>query len=80
MRGKSRLPSGACAIPRLMISWGALVVMSSPWKVIVPPRGRLSPLIARRVVDFPAPLAPMSVTISPSRTWMEMPFTAWIAP
>ena len=34
----------------------------------------------RSVVDLPAPLAPMSVTISPSRTSMEMPLSAWIEP
>jgi len=40
----------------------------------------LSPLIERSVVDFPAPFAPMSVTISPSRTSIEIPFSAWIEP
>ena len=54
--------------------------MSSPWKRIVPWRGRLSPLIERSVVDLPAPFAPSSVTISPSRTVSEMPFSAWIDP
>ena len=34
----------------------------------------------RSVVDFPAPFAPIRVTISPSRTSMEMPLSAWIAP
>ena len=33
------------------------------------------PLIARSVVDFPAPFAPIRVTISPSWTASEMPFT-----
>ena len=54
--------------------------MSSPWKPIVPWRGWLSPLIERSVVDLPAPFAPISVTISPSRTSSEMPFSAWIEP
>jgi hypothetical protein len=54
--------------------------MSLPWKRIVPLRGRLRPLIERRVVDFPAPLAPIKVTISPSRTSSEMPLIAWIDP
>jgi len=40
----------------------------------------LSPLIERSVVDFPAPFAPISVTISPSRTSSEMPFSASIEP
>ena len=54
--------------------------MSLPWKVIVPSRGWLSPLIDRSVVDLPAPLAPIRVTISPSRTSSEMPFSASIVP
>ena len=45
-----------------------------------PCRGLLMPLIARSVVDFPAPFAPIRVTISPSRTFSETPFSAWIAP
>ena len=80
IRGKSRRPSGLCAIPRLTIVCGVAVVMSSPSKRIAPCRGRLRPLIARRVVDFPAPFAPISVTISFSRTVSETPFSAWIAP
>jgi hypothetical protein len=43
-------------------------------------RGGLSPLIERSVVDLPAPFAPISVTISPSRTSSEIPFSAWIGP
>ena len=49
-------------------------------ELIRPRRGWLSPLIERSVVDLPAPFAPSSVTISPSRTSSEMPFSAWIAP
>ncbi len=62
------------------ISCGGLLVMSSPMNRIVPVLGWLSPLTERRVVDFPAPFAPMSVTISPSRTSSEMPFSASIVP
>ena len=54
--------------------------MSPPWNRIVPCRGLLMPLIARSVVDFPAPFAPIRVTISPSFTASETPFSAWIAP
>ena len=54
--------------------------MSWPRKVIDPSRGWLSPLIERSVVDLPAPFAPISVTISPSRTSIEMPFSASIVP
>jgi hypothetical protein len=67
-------------MPRLTISCGAVVVMSRPWKRIVPCRGRLSPLIDRSVVVLPAPFAPSSVTISPSFTVSETPLSAWIDP
>ena len=45
-----------------------------------PVRGGTMPEIERSVVDLPAPLAPMSVTISPSSTLIEMPFSASIEP
>ena len=54
--------------------------MSRPPNEIVPWRGWFSPLIERSVVDLPAPFAPISVTISPSRTSSEIPFSAWIEP
>ena len=76
IRGKSLRPSGAWAIPFLTILCGASCVMSSPWKVIFPLRGWLSPLIERSVVDLPAPFAPISVTISPSSTSSETPLSA----
>ena len=36
--------------------------------------------MVRRVVVFPAPLLPMSVTISPCSTLMVMPFSASMFP
>ena len=80
MRGKRRRPSGDCAMPIFTISCAGVDVMSLPWKVIVPRRGRLRPLIDRSVVDLPAPFAPISVTISPAPTLIEMPLSASIAP
>ena len=80
MRGNSRRPSGLCAIPFLTIECGEAFVMSSPWNVIVPWRGWLRPLIERSVVDLPAPLAPIRVTISVAPTRSDTPFSAWIAP
>jgi hypothetical protein len=80
MRGKSLRPSGLWAMPLFTIVCEEEVVMSVPWKRIAPWRGRLSPLIARSVVDFPAPFAPISVTISPACTRSDTPFSAWIAP
>jgi hypothetical protein len=67
-------------MPILTIVCGSADVMSAPRNVILPRRGRLSPLIERSVVDLPAPLAPISVTISPSRTSSEIPLRASIAP
>ncbi len=49
-------------------------------EVIVPLRGRIRPEIVLSVVDLPAPLAPRSVTISPSPTTIDTPLSAWIAP
>ena len=80
IRGNSLRPSGLWATPLFTIEWADAFVMSLPWNRIFPCRGRLMPLIARSVDDFPAPFAPMSVTISPSPTFSETPFSAWIAP
>ena len=80
MRGKRRRPSGDWAMPIFTTSCGASCVMSWPWNVIRPWRGWLSPLIERRVVDLPAPFAPIRVTISPGRTSSVTPLSAWIDP
>ena len=55
-------------------------MMSLPSKRMLPEVGFFSPEIVRRVVVFPAPFAPIRVTISPSLTVREMPFKAWITP
>ena len=54
--------------------------MLSPQNSMPPVLERISPEIVCSVVDLPAPFAPMSVTISPSSTWKDMPFIACIAP
>ncbi len=54
--------------------------ISSPLNLIEPARGGVSPEMERSVVDFPAPLEPMSVTISPSSTVSEMLLSAWMFP
>ena len=66
MRGKMRRPSGEWAMPIAATSWPGRPVMSRPWKKIRPVRGGTMPEIERSVVVLPAPLEPMSVTISPS--------------
>ena len=49
-------------------------------KLIRPARGAIKPEIVRSVVVLPAPLLPMSVTISPSSTCSETPWSALILP
>jgi hypothetical protein len=80
IRGKMRRPSGDWAIPISATAWPGMFWISRPLKTILPVRGGTIPEIERSVVDLPAPLAPMSVTISPSRTSSEMPLSASIEP
>jgi hypothetical protein len=54
--------------------------MSRPAKVIEPSRARGLPQIVIIRVDLPAPLAPISATISPSPTAMSTPFRAAMLP
>jgi len=51
-----------------------------PLKVTLPRRGRTVPRIVRSVVVLPAPLLPMSVTISPGATESETPRSARMLP
>ena len=55
-------------MPRRVIECGAIPVRSSPRSFTVPLRGGSSPKIDLISVDFPAPLGPTTVTISPSLT------------
>jgi hypothetical protein len=80
MRGKMRRPSGDCAMRIRAISWVGISVMSAPAKVILPARARGLPKIVIISVDLPAPLAPMSATISPSWTATSTPLSARILP
>ena len=67
-------------MPRATILCAGVRVISCPRNRILPDRARTSPEIARSVVDFPAPLAPMRVTISPSATSRETPCRASMSP
>ena len=80
MRGKQRRPSGDSEIPRATISCGGVSPISSPSNWIEPWRGGVRPEIDRSVVDLPAPFEPISVTISPSSTVSETPFSASMSP
>src|SRR6266568_1076286 len=77
---KMRRPSGACEMPSFTRSWAGILCAGRPSKRISPPDGWRSPLMARRVVDFPAPFAPRMVTISPWFTVSEMPCSASTLP
>jgi hypothetical protein len=47
---------------------------------MLPVRECIMPETVFRVVDFPAPLAPIRATTSPGRTSKETFFSAWILP
>jgi hypothetical protein len=51
-----------------------------PRNVMSPALGSTRPEMARRVVDLPAPLAPIRVTTVPSGTDSEIPCSAAIPP
>ena len=73
-------PSGAWAIP-----FGTRRFDFTPWiswleRQISPERGFSIPEMARSVLVFPAPLAPMSATTSPCPTESDTPRSAVIAP
>jgi hypothetical protein len=63
-------------MPRETISFVGRPSSRSPFQVIEPEAGLTSPTIALRVVDFPAPFAPIKVTILPSGTSRETPCRA----
>ena len=80
MPGKMPRPSGAWQIPISTRRWGAIPVISRPSKVMRPLDTGRTPEIVLRVVVLPAPLAPMSVTISPSSTVTDTPLSASTLP
>ena len=77
---KMCLPSGTWARRRVIILLGSVFRRSVPSKRISPLSAFLSPEMARRMVVFPAPLAPIRETISPSSTCMEIPLMASTTP
>ena len=78
--GKTRRPSGTCEMPSRTIASGPRPAIDLPSNRISPAAGFARPEIARSVVDLPAPLAPSSVTTSPSSTLIETPRSASISP
>src|SRR5262245_48970649 len=80
IREKIRRPSGDCASLSFAISCVGRCVMFWPAKSIVPSRARGLPQTVIINVDFPAPLAPIKVTISPSLTSRSTPLRAITRP
>ena len=80
MRLKMRRPSGACATPMPATVCAGLSLITLSIRLIEPVRGLSRPEMVCRVVVLPAPLEPMSVTISPLSTWSETPLSAWMLP
>ena len=54
--------------------------MGRSYQVMEPLRARSMPEMVLIIVDFPAPLEPMTVTISPSATSREIPRRACKSP
>src|SRR5690606_18325343 len=63
--GNSLRPSGHCTMPASTIFEGLRPTRLSPLKRISPSATRFKPLMARKMVLLPAPLAPSSTTSSP---------------
>src|SRR6478609_2071198 len=68
-----RRPSGQWARPEPTMVSTAAFWMFSPFQEMVPEVGRTNPEMALKVVVLPAPLPPISATISPISTPKEMP-------
>ena len=75
-----RRPSGTWAIPNSTILWAGRLARFFPKNSTEPVRERSRPHTVFKMVDLPAPLAPMRVTTSPSLTWKDTPLMAWMAP
>src|SRR3989338_2610720 len=73
MSPKSRRPSGTWARPARTIACEGRSLIACPRKRIWPWRVGTSPEIVRSAVLLPAPLLPMSVTISPRVTCRRTP-------
>ena len=74
------LDMGAYTQPASTILWARTPLMLLPLYSTSPVRGFKRPEMVFRVVDLPAPFAPIRVTISPALTVKEISFTAWMLP
>src|SRR5207302_8458520 len=78
--GNTRRPSGTSAMPASVRLCAGMRVTSVPAKRIFPRRGSIAPATPRSVVLLPAPLAPISATISPAATSKETARQAGTSP
>ena len=67
-------------MPRRTIASQGSASIRCPRKLTVPRVADTSPEMHLSVVDFPAPLAPSSVTMEPSGTLKDTPLSAWMLP
>src|SRR5262245_31862846 len=74
--GNSRRFSGTCAIPRSTIRCAERPTVVSPPNVMLPESGGTRPEITRINVVLPAPLGPITPTVSPGATPSETPHSA----
>src|SRR5512139_1467392 len=80
MGAKTCRPSGTMEHPRKTTFSGGRFPMSFMSKRISPERAGSSPAMVRRRLVFPAPLAPMIVTISPDRMCIVTFFSTFSRP
>ena len=64
IREKTRRPSGHSAMPRSTTLWDFTPTILCPLNSMEPESGLMRPATVLSVVDLPAPLAPMSVTVA----------------
>src|SRR5512139_1102511 len=75
-RGKMLTTWKEREIPRRQMAWGGSPEISRPLKRMRPESGERCPVMRWNSVVFPAPLGPMTATISPASTARFAPLTA----
>ncbi len=78
--GNTARSSGTYPSPRVAIWCGLWWVMGVPLWTMVPSLMGTSPMMALRVVVFPAPFRPRSAATCPSGISNERPLRAWLSP
>ena len=78
--GKTPRPPGTWMTPFWAIMCAPMPLMSVPSWLMLPRLGATRPEIARRTVDFPAPLVPSSAIVSPRRSSRLTPKSTWTWP